>query len=238
MAFISDVDELYPGECVTLQWTTRNATDVYLDQWIVDVPAGQRIFCYDELALGTTGFRLTAVNSVDSVLVDLYIEVYPPSETTISVPFVPNLSGAVSDSGGVYSTIYPGDDAAYDNFIGFITFDITNLPSNATIKSASLDLGTCFTDGDPFTDLGDQLYVTYLYYGDLDASDYYASGGDYLGSVYGCPGGQIDVTASIDAHKAPAYWQITLSWPSRSDFDNAIDDVTYSSPSLEIVYMP
>ena len=43
VAFISDKDVVYPGECITFQWTTRNATEIYLETWPVAVPAGERI---------------------------------------------------------------------------------------------------------------------------------------------------------------------------------------------------
>lgn len=233
--FHADSYTIDPNQCTTIYWATDHATEVRLNQEIVSA-GGNRTYCYGDLGSGPTEFNLQATNGNETAMQTLTIVGLEPQ--VLDAPFVPNLSGSVSDGGNVSGPIYPGDDDANGTYIGFITFDITSLPGNATIKSASLDLGTCSTNGDPFNDLAGKLYVTYLYYGDLDAGDYSATGGEYIDDVYGCPGGAIDVTASIEAHKTDAYWQITLSWPVSSDFDDSTDDVTYSAPALEIVYMP
>jgi len=233
VAFISDVDELHPGECVTFQWTTRNATEIYLDQWSVDVPAGQRIFCYDELGLGTNGFRLTAVNSVDSVFEDLYVEVLPPPETTISAPFVPGQSGSISADGRDLPFVSPGDDGSDIDYEAFMTFDIRGLPANGTITVAYLNLGTCSTNGDP-AGLSD-LHVVNLQYGSLDAGDYNA-GGAYIASVDPCTIFSIDVTDRVEAMKAEVDFQVRLYFDG-SDYDGDVDDVTYSGPTLDITYI-
>ncbi|MFL7792742.1 MAG: Ig-like domain-containing protein [Anaerolineae bacterium] len=234
-AFYADAYAIGPGQCTAIHWQTSNATTVLLNSEAV-AASGDRTYCSADLSTGMNAFELQASNGFETALRSLTITNQEPQ--VLTAPFVPSLSGSVSDFGALSAKVYPGDDVANGNYIGFMSFDITSLPSDATIKSARLDLGSCSTRGNPFTDLSGQLYVTYLYYGDLEASDYSAGGGEYIGSVYGCPGGQIDVTASLDAHKAPAYYQVTLSWPVKTDFDGATDDVTYTSPSLEIVYLP
>jgi hypothetical protein len=235
LAFYPDVDTIAPGQCTTIHWQTKNANDVRLDSEMV-AASGDRTYCSADLATGVNAFELQASNGWETALRSLTITNREPQ--VLNAPFVPAFSGSASDHGAVGVKVYPGDDAAGNNYIGFMSFDITALPGDATIKSATLNLGPCATNGNPFADLAGELYVTYLYYGDLETGDYFAGGGEYVGSVYGCPGGQIDVTASLDAHKSPAYYQITLSWPVKSDFDGATDDVTYTSPSLEIVYLP
>jgi len=232
--FHADAYTIDPNQCTTIYWATDHATEVRLNQEIVSA-SGNRVYCYGDLGSGPNEFNLQATNGNETAMQTLTIVGLEPQ--VLDAPFAPNLSGSVSSLGIVDSLIYPGDDTANNNYIGFITFDLTSLPGDATIKSASLDMGWCSLRGAPFSDLG-QLYVTYLYYGDLDSGDYSASGGEYVGSVYDCPGGVVDVTSSIDVHKTQAYWQVTLSWPVSSDFDSEIDDVTYSAPSLEIVYMP
>ena len=235
LAFYADAYVIGPGQCTAIHWQTSNANDVRLNGEAVTA-SGDRTYCSADISIGMNAFELQASNGFEAALRSLTITNQEPQ--VLNAPFVPSLSGSASDHGAKSVTVYPGDDAGNNNFIGFMSFDITNLPSDATIKSARLDLGSCSTNGSPFADLAGELYVTYLYYGDLEASDYSAGGGEYIGSVYGCSGGRIDVTASLDAHKAPPYYQITLSWPVKSDFDGATDDVTYMSPSLEIVYLP
>lgn len=233
--FYADLYTLAPGQCTAIYWQTRDANQVSLNAEGV-AASGDRTYCSADLSGGVNTFELRASNGLETAMQSLTLIKEEPQ--TLDASFVPTFSGSVSDHGAVGTTIYPGDDDGNNNYIGFLTFDMTALPGNATIKSATLDLGSCSTNGDPFADLAGELYVTYLYYGDLEASDYAATGGEYLGSVYGCPGGEIDVTASVDAHKADAYYQVTLSWPVHSDFDGSTDDVTYNAPSLKIAYIP
>ena len=233
VALTTTRSDLGPGQCATLQWTTRNATEIYLEQWSVDVPAGQRDFCYDELGVGTNAFRLTAVNAVDSVFQDLYIQVEPPAETTISAPYVPGQSGSVSSDGRDLPFVSPGDDGSDFDYEGFMTFDIRSLPGNASIVSAYLNLGPCTTNGDP---VGlSQLHVLNLQYGDLDAGDY-AAGGAYIASVDPCTIFSIDVTSQVEAMKMEVDFQIRLHFDG-SDYDGDVDDVTYTTPTLDITYV-
>jgi hypothetical protein len=234
VAFISDKDVVYPGECVTFQWTTRNATEIYLETWPVAVPAGEKVICYDEMGVGDNWFRLTAVNSADSVFEDKLIRAEPPPETIISAPFVPGKSGTVSSDGRVIAFVSPGDDGGDTLYEGFMTFDIARLPGNATIQSAYLNLGPCSTRGNPATDLG-SLNVVNLQYGDLNATDYQA-GGAYIAVVDPCTVFSIDVTDRVAAMKAEVEFQVRLYF-SGSDYDGDVDDVSYSSPTLDITYI-
>jgi hypothetical protein len=231
VAFISDKDEVYPGECVTFQWTTRNADEVYLETWPVAVPAGEKVVCYDEMGVGDNWFRLTAVNSVGSVFQDNLIKAEPPPETTIAAPFVPGMSGSIAADGRDLPFVSPGDDGDDTLYEGFMTFDIRGLPGNAVIQSAYLNLGTCATNGDG---LG-QLNVLNLQYGDLDAGDY-AAGGAFIVAVDPCTVFSIDVTSQVEAMKTEVYFQVRLYF-NGSDFDGDVDDVTYSSPTLDITYI-
>jgi hypothetical protein len=231
VAFLSDNDEVYPGECVTFQWTTRNAEEIYLETWPVAVPAGEKVVCYDEMGVGDNWFRLSAVNSAGSVFEDKLIRAEPPAETTISAPFVSGKSGSVSADGRDLPFVSPGDDGDDTLYEGFMTFDIRSLPANATVTAAYLNLGTCATNGDG---LG-QLSVLNLQYGDLDAGDY-AAGGAFIAAVDPCTVFSILVTDRVEAMKTEVYFQVRLSF-SGSDFDGDVDDVTYDSPTLDITYI-
>jgi hypothetical protein len=233
VAFLSDKDEVYPGECVTLQWTTRNAEEIFLETWPVAVPAGEKIICYDEMAVGDNWFRLTATNSAGSVFEDKLIRAEPPPETIIPAPFVPGMSGSISSDGRDLPFVSPGDDGSDFNYEGFMTFDIRGLPGNASIVSAYLNLGTCDTNGDP-AGLS-QLHVLNLQYGDLDVGDY-GAGGAYIASVDPCTIFSIDVTDQVEAMKMEVYFQVRLHFDD-SDYDGDVDDVTYSNPTLDITYI-
>lgn len=231
VAFISSVDEVYPGECVTLQWTTRNATEVYLNNAPVSVPAGQQDFCWGDLVLGINQFRLRAVNATSEDELTLSIVAQPPVETDIRAPFDAARSGTVAADGRLLPFVSPGDDGSDTLYEGFMTFDIRNLPGNATIVSAYLNLGTCATNGDG---LG-ELQVYNLQYGDLGPSDF-GAGGRFLASVDRCTIFSIDVTDRVEAMKAEVEFQVRLAFPN-SDFDGDIDDVTYTGPTLDITYV-
>jgi hypothetical protein len=231
VAFLSDRDEVYPGECVTFQWTTRNADEIYLETWPVAVPAGEKVVCYDEMGVGDNWFRLSAVNAAGSVFEDKLIRAEPPAETTISAPFVSGKSGSVAADGRDLPFVSPGDDGDDTLYEGFMTFDIRDLPGNATIVSAYLNLGTCDTNGDG---LG-QLHVLNLQYGDLDVGDY-GAGGAYITSVDPCTIFSIDVTDRVEAMKTEVEFQVRLHF-NDSDYDGDVDDVTYSNPTLDITYI-
>jgi hypothetical protein len=233
VAFLSDKDEVYPGECVTFQWTTRNAKEIYLETWPVAVPAGEKIICYDEMGVGDNWFRLSAVNAAGSVFEDKLIRAEPPPETTISAPFLPGKSGSVSSDGRDLPFVSPGDDGSDNVYEGFMTFDIRGLPGNATIVSAYLNLGTCDTNGDP-AGLS-QLHVLNLQYGDLDVGDY-GAGGAYIDSVDPCTIFSILITDQVEAMKMETDFQVRLYFDG-SDFDGDVDDVTYDSPTLDITYI-
>jgi hypothetical protein len=235
--FSVDKEIIDLSECATLSWQTTNATEVYLGPDPVPED-GSREFCAGDLGgPGTTMFELRAVHGSEEVseFESITVEESQQEETLIE-PFFPAMSGSVADDGTVFSSIYPGDNDSNHGFRSYITFDLASLPSAAVIKSAVLDLGPCTETGDPFTDLAGQLYVSWIDYETLDGSDYHATGGEYLGSVYGCPGGNIDVTASVDANKGRSHYQIGLGWPVESDFDGQTDDVTYTSPVLYITF--
>jgi hypothetical protein len=48
--------------------------------------------------------------------------------------------------------------------------------------------------------------------------------------------GTIDVTASVQAHSAPAYYQIAAYFPIFSNGNDGEDGVMISTPTLTIVY--
>lgn len=236
--FYADTYVISVNDCATIYWATTNATEVHLRGDLAPA-SGEHTFCYFDLGPGITLFELAAVRGSETATEHLEIEAVEPQEVQLTAAFVPAESGSVAENGAVSDSIFPGDDQI-DNkdWIGFVSFDTSNLPPGATIVSADLDLGPCSVSGDPFSDLVGPLYVTYLYYGDLDAGDYSATGGDYVASVYGCPAGVFDVASSLQAHMDPPRYQVTLSWPVRSDFDGEVDDVTYTAPVLYITYIP
>ncbi|MBU0495613.1 MAG: hypothetical protein KKA73_26080 [Chloroflexi bacterium] len=166
-----------------------------------------------------------------------------PQQTTLTAAFVPNLSGNVSEDGLVEAGLPPNPRDGFDNkgWTAFFSFNITSLPSDAHIVSAVLEMGSCSTAGNPFVPQGlGPLRVYYYYYGDLEAKDYQAAlNGELLGQVQECTGwgaGSIDVTASVQAHSGPPYYQVVAYFPIYSNGNDDEDGVRFSAPTLTIVY--
>lgn len=218
------------SECTTIYWQTRNANDVRLNQQVVSA-SGDRTVCWADLTSGMNTFELEASNGIETAM--QYLTITKVESQQLSAPFVHDRSGSIASDGHTLPFVSPGDDGSDVDYEGFITFDIGALPGNATVESAYMNLGDCATNGDPAS-LGG-LDVLNLQYGDLDAGDY-ASGGAYITSIDPCTIFSIDVTDQVQAMVLEWFFQIRLSFPG-SNFNGVVDDVTYSSPSLDITYV-
>ena len=226
-----------PGQCATIYWKTSHANQVTLNAQAVSTN-GDHTACFDDIGVGTTTFELQASGGGETVVRTLQIDGVGPKD--LNAPFVPGMSGSVCENGDVGTMVAPGDDWEDEAWMGFITFDISGLPASAKIKEATLNLGPCTVKGDPFI-MSDHITVAYRNYGSLDGGDYaayYAGGAEYLGSVYGCPSGAIDVTTWVDIHKGTSYYQVVLVMATKTDDDAYMDHVVYTSPSLTITYVP
>jgi hypothetical protein len=226
-----------PGQCLTIYWKTSHASQVTLNAQVVSLN-GDHTVCFDDIGVGATTFELQASGGGETAVRTLQIDGVGPQ--VFSAPFVPGMSGSVCENGDVNALVAPGDDWEDEAWISFITFNLLSFPGDSKIKEATLDLGPCTVSHYPFS-LGGQMYVNYRYYADLDGGDYaayYAEGAEYLGSVYGCPSGTIDVTASVNIHKRDAYYQVALVMAKKTNDDAAMDYVRYTSPSLTITYVP
>jgi len=104
----------------------------------------------------------------------------PPTSKSLTLPFILAESGTVTSGGAVTPFLLTvGDNAANEGVEAFLTFDLSGLPDNAMIQSASLRLlngdnaGQIF--GSPFTVLG-CLRAFLQHFGALDAGDFVGAG--------------------------------------------------------------
>ncbi|MBC8506333.1 MAG: hypothetical protein H8D34_15835, partial [Chloroflexi bacterium] len=86
--------------------------------------------------------------------------------------WVPISSGSVLASGETNGNTYVGDSQHDYSYQGFITFDLYNIPLDATVTSVSLLFEGRNLYGTPFNDLGCMGIYRYNY-GNLDPSDFY-----------------------------------------------------------------
>lgn len=125
------------GAGVTLAWQTTNASHVSIDQGIGSVaPDGTVVVTPGS----TTTYTLTATGGGSMVSAALTITVTQANRVvTLSADI--EMSGFVR-SLGIYvpGAVYVGDDSSDRGIQGFVTFDISCIPSNATITRVVLDM--------------------------------------------------------------------------------------------------
>lgn len=165
----------------------------------------------------------------------------PPVSSKKQISLSPTSnSGSVDGLGNTSLGFVPGDDPGDQNWTAFMDFDITSIPGTATIQSATLDLFCVVQGGDPFTDLG-EVGIFYYYYGNFDPVVLAQGNYDFtrpVGSIFSCQDAPLDLTASLQANLAPAYYQIFLLFQFPTDSDAANDYIEFTRPTLNIEYTP
>jgi subtilisin family serine protease len=161
-----------------------------------------------------------------------------PSSITLRFPYIGLMSGSVNDHGVVSSVIYPGDAELPYDYQGFITFDVSQLPFDASILSAEIDTGGCYVRGNPFVPppggLGN-LSIWTVQYNALTKGIYTPPSGDLIADFSNCPSGSIEVTDVLKGYLGQHYFQLQLTFPATSD-DGEIDDITLLDPVLIVVF--
>ncbi len=136
-SFTASPSSVLQGENVTLSWVVSNATSVSIDQGIGTVSAtGSTMVTLDE----TTTFKLTATGGTSTVHASITVTVQEPARR-VTITADTEMTGFVR-SLGIYvpGGVYVGDDSSDRGIQGFVTFDISRIPNNATITRVTLDL--------------------------------------------------------------------------------------------------
>ncbi|MBE9505971.1 MAG: hypothetical protein IMY84_04075, partial [Chloroflexi bacterium] len=173
--FEADPEEVASGEVSTLSWETTGATEAKILPIIgqVDPTGSEEVTLTGEQ---TVTFTLTATNGVDTVSATVDVESYLEMPDSYTV----TLEAEIEESGYVRSTgvpweeyIYVGDDTNDIGIQAFLTFDMSDIPDDATIAGVVVDFSDYNTPlGKPFVDLGClRAYVDD--YGTLDGGDYF-----------------------------------------------------------------
>jgi hypothetical protein len=161
-----------------------------------------------------------------------------PTSKTVTLPFVAAESGLVTSGGTVnILTIAAGDSAGDEGVEAFLSFDMSGIPSNATIQSATLKLiGGGQVRGTPFATLG-CLRAYVQNFGVLDAGDYVAPGA--TGAFAGwCNSAELSteytnssLSAILQTVVGNARFRFRLQFRDvLSDGNAAIDDVLLVAP--------
>ncbi|HEX75243.1 MAG TPA: hypothetical protein G4O12_01530 [Dehalococcoidia bacterium] len=156
------------GESLTLSWDVSGAVAVSIAPGIGNVAlAGTRVVSPTK----TTSYTLTATNEVGSVMSTIQVVVTPVPLHTVELFSVAAEDGHVKKNGETGPDPNVGDTPSNVAMQAFLSFDISMIPTGATIKSASLDLTTGDIFGSPFTRLG-WMQVFSDQYGSLDSDDF------------------------------------------------------------------
>jgi hypothetical protein len=169
-SFNSAPGHIAPGASSTLNWIVTGAATVSIDPDIGNVSlSGNRVV----LPSKTTTYTLTATNAAGSVTATAQVIVSPVVLPNVELYPVAVESGYVRQDGETGPEIIVGATSWLVAIQGFMSFDISMIPQNATIKSVALDLTSGTVFGSPFNSMG-QLYVCNQMYGTLNSNDYIA----------------------------------------------------------------
>ena len=142
-----------PGESVTLSWNVSDATSVSIDQGIGTVAASGSMVLTPDV---TTTYELTATSGDFAVIARATVTMQQSDVSHVTLTADDELSGYIRSSGVERNIgIYVGDDDANRDIQGFLTYDMSDIPDDATITRVILDLSGYDTPYDrPFPGLG------------------------------------------------------------------------------------
>jgi len=174
--------------------------------------------------------------------------VAPAASHQITLSSIGSKSGSVLSNGTVISEIPDvGDTSGNKGSQAFVSFDISGIPTGATITEVKVNFSAYVTDGDPFGGL-DCLYAYAQSYQPLDAGDYTAPGATNE-LVSWCSTGELDAITveedlkqQLQSELGGNWLQLRLQFKDNEDDGDGIADmvrfykdimkliVTYTSP--------
>jgi hypothetical protein len=174
------------------------------------------------------------------------IKVQPPGANTIDLHTVAAEDGHVLSNGGVLGPPNVGDSNDGTTRQAFLSFDISSIPSTATITKVVADLRNYDTLGDPFI-LGDDGCIrAYVQdYGTLDSTDYFV--GDPASPVgRWCSAAELDAAVEIPELKSAlqpklgsSRFQLRVQFrPPLSNGDSVGDVIRFGDVKLVVTYTP
>jgi hypothetical protein len=183
-----------------------------------------------EFGFGTAGKALIWVE----------IEVVPVTTTT-NLTAVEGESGSVLSNGVVAAARNTGDTLADVSTQAFFSFNVSGLPSDATIVEVEANFTSFSQQGTPFDDLG-CLDLFDHPYGTLDGSDYF-SGTPSNRLIRWCTSGSLtqikiddDMVTAVQANLGSSRFQIRLQFQNAISADTENDMVQFELPVLKITY--
>ena len=168
-SFETSPGRIVSGGSSTLSWDVSGANTVSIDPEIGNVAlSGTRVV----LPAKTTTYTLTASNQAGSITATAQVVVAETLPNQVELYSIAAEDGQVRRDGYVSQEPDVGDTKSGTAIQAFLSFDISMIPKDATITSATLDLRSAVTFGEPFYKLG-MLYVYDCQYRTLSDRDYF-----------------------------------------------------------------
>lgn len=159
-----------------------------------------------------------------------------------SVTLSTNAKGSVNDDNTVTGNAYTGDDVNDNGQQAFVSFDISVIPSNATIDKVTVDFSSFDTLSNPFGAIGCLNGFPGNFF-PLSAGEYISGGAPGGALAVWCDSGSLSTASSNDAIKnhlqsilGSSEFQLRLMFSSETDSDSAADMVRLTNPKLIIEY--
>jgi len=174
VSFTSDYDTIHLGDTVTLSWEVAGADEVRIEP---DIGSVSQVGIIDISPEETTEYILTATKGSQTKHNSTEVTVLEPDSYSETLAVVESNTSSIF--GDTPPALWPpgmgisvGDFSTDITVQGFVTFDISDIPSDAIITSVQVDFSSYATGGTPFADLG-CLRVYPQNYGTLKAGDFY-----------------------------------------------------------------
>jgi hypothetical protein len=181
-AFNASPGSISPGGSSTLSWDVSGAATVSIDPGVGNVGlSGTRMVFPTTI----TTYTLTATNTLGKVTATARVVIAEALLNKVELYSIAAEDGQVRRDGYVGQAPDVGDAKSGTTIQAFLSFDISMIPKDAVITSATLDLTNAALFGDPFSKLGMLLVYDCQYNTFLKASDFII--GPVLGAIYTIP---------------------------------------------------
>jgi len=217
------------GQSTTLSWYVYGAKTITIDHGIGNVK-----FVGTKIVYPTTDtvYRLTATNDAGSVSAIAVCNVMQQQPSTIT------LANIFSEGGRVWSGNWNygldlGDTNENSGSQVFLSFDISNIPPNSSIKDVIVDFsGSQIVSGDPFANLGCLGGYSVDFGNHIDPADY-SSRVDYSSAalVFCSPSdlratqSQSNLVNSIQNKLGNSRFQLRLQFPEKESNGDGVSDM-------------
>ncbi len=171
------------------------------------------------------------------------VKIVVQNATTVSLTPVPALSGALRSDGGPTADFTVGEFASDNSKMVqlFLDFDISGIPSNATISDVKLDLRDYTKTGNPFG-LGVLNGYPVDYGTSLEPADFAPSypPGNIVDWGSTTPLDTVEsqpyVKTALQSRLGKGYFQLRLQFPGPKN-DSVTDSITFNHPTLIVKYI-